>query len=159
MDVLILDHHNAHPYTPDACLINNQTCDYPNKGLSGVGIVYKFCCYLDSLLSVQYAPQFLDLVAVGMIADMMPLNNYETRYMVSEGLNHINNAFLNGMVMKNEFYLKGKLTPHGVSFCIAPAVNAIARVGTKEERKLLFESMLDFCAYDMIPSTKRGCSG
>ena len=159
MDVLILDHHNAHPYTPDACLINNQTCDYPNKGLSGVGIVYKFCCYLDSLLGVQYAPQFLDLVAVGMIADMMPLNNYETRYMVSEGLNHINNAFLNGMVMKNEFYLKGKLTPHGVSFCIAPAVNAIARVGTKEERKLLFESMLDFCAYDMIPSTKRGCSG
>ena len=36
MDVLILDHHNAHPYTPDAFLINNQTCDYPNKGLSGV---------------------------------------------------------------------------------------------------------------------------
>ena len=66
MDVLILDHHNAQQYTPNACLINNQTCNYPNKGLSGVGIVYKFCCYLDSLLGVDYAQRFLDLVAVGL---------------------------------------------------------------------------------------------
>ena len=105
------------------------------------------------------APQFLDLVAVGGVADMVPLNDYETRYFVSKGLAAINNPFLKGMMIKNEFYLKGELTPHGISFSIAPAVNAIARVGSVDERRILFESMLDFCAYDLIPSTKRGCAG
>lgn len=158
-EILILDHHNADRLPPQACLINNQTCLYPNKALSGVGIVYKFCCYLDSLLGKTIAPRFLDLVAVGMVADMMPLNSYETKHFVSNGLNNIINPFIQGMVIKNEFYLKGKLTPHGVSFCIAPAVNAIARVGSLTERRILFESMLEFCAYDQIPSTKRGGAG
>lgn len=50
MDILILDHHNTTEIPDKACLINNQVCGYPNKGLSGVGVVYKFCSYLDSLL-------------------------------------------------------------------------------------------------------------
>ena len=159
MEILILDHHNVEGVPAHACLINNQACGYPNKTLSGVGVVYKFCSYLDSLLGRQVAPQFLDLVAVGGVADMIPLNNYETRYFVSKGLAAVNNPFLKGMMIKNEFYLKGELTPHGISFSIAPAVNAIARVGSVDERRILFESMLDFCAYDLVPSTKRGCAG
>ena len=159
MDILILDHHNVEVEVPDACLINNQSCDYSNKALSGVGVVYKFCSYLDSLLGLDNAKQFLDLVAAGCVADMMPLNVFETKHLVFTGLDAINNPFLKGMLIKNEFYLKGKLTPHGVSFCIAPAVNSVTRVGTFEERMMLFESMLEFCAYDMVPSTKRGCKG
>jgi single-stranded-DNA-specific exonuclease len=154
-----LDHHNAAPWCPNACLINNQTCNYPNKCLSGVGVVYKFCSFLDSLLGVSYADEFLDLVAVGEVADMMALNDYENKYLIDTGINNIKNPFINGMVSKNEFYLKGKLDPHGISFCIAPAVNAVARVGSPAERLTMFEAMLEFCAYDMIPSTKRGCSG
>ena len=89
----------------------------------------------------------------------MPLNNFETKELITQGLNNINNPFLKGMMIKNEFYLKGILTPHGVSFSIAPAVNAIARVGSLPERRILFESMLEWCAYDQVPSTKRGCGG
>jgi hypothetical protein len=46
-----------------------------------------------------------------------------------------------------------------VAFYVAPFVNGINRAGSYEEKILLFESMLDFRAYEMIPSTKRGCKG
>ena len=68
IDVLVLDHHEAEQISPYACVINNQLCDYPNKSLSGVGIVYKFCQYIDSLLPPEKrcANHLLDLVAVGL---------------------------------------------------------------------------------------------
>ena len=65
IDVLVIDHHEADKISENACVINNQLCDYPTKSLSGVGMVYKFCSYLDSLLNKDYAEQFLDLVALG----------------------------------------------------------------------------------------------
>lgn len=65
MDVLILDHHECDEISKYACVINNQTCDYPNKTLSGVGIVYKFCSYIDSLLGTNNADDFIDLAALG----------------------------------------------------------------------------------------------
>lgn len=159
VDVLVIDHHNTTHYSEYACVINNQMDDYPTKSLSGVGMVYKFCSYLDSLLHVDYADQYLDLVALGILADVMDLRDFETRYLVDTGLANVRNPFLRGMVAKQDFQLKGKLTPHGVSFYIAPGVNAITRVGTVEEKLMLFESMLEFRAYEQIPSTKRGCKG
>ena len=157
--VLVIDHHNTTHYSEHACVINNQMDDYPTKSLSGVGMVYKFCSYLDSLLHVNYADQYLDLVALGILADVMDLRDFETRYLVDTGLANVRNPFLRGIVAKQDFQLKGKLTPHGVSFYIAPGVNAITRVGTVEEKMMLFESMLEFRAYEQIPSTKRGCKG
>ena len=159
IDVLVIDHHNTTHYSEHACVINNQMDDYPTKSLSGVGMVYKFCSYLDSLLHVDYADQYLDLVALGILADVMDLRDFETRYLVDTGLADVRNPFLRGIVAKQDFQLKGKLTPHGVSFYIAPGVNAITRVGTVEEKMMLFESMLEFRAYEQIPSTKRGCKG
>ena len=159
IDVLVIDHHNTTHYSEHACVINNQMDDYPTKSLSGVGMVYKFCSYLDSLLQVNYADQYLDLVALGILADVMDLRDFETRYLVDTGLANVRNPFLRGMVAKQDFQLKGKLTPHGVSFYIAPGVNAITRVGTVEEKLMLFESMLEYRAYEQIPSTKRGCKG
>ena len=48
IDVLVLDHHHAEPDGQDpAIIVNNQMCDYDNKCLSGVGVVYKFCQVLD----------------------------------------------------------------------------------------------------------------
>lgn len=160
VETLVLDHHICdEPISPVACIINNQTCNYPNKTLSGVGIAYKFCCYLDSLLNADYANDFLDLVAVGLVADMMSLQTYETRRLVNRGLSQIRNPFLCGMVEKNAYQLGEEVTPFGVSFYIAPYLNAVIRVGTTEEKDLLFESMLDFKAFEQIPSTKRGCKG
>lgn len=158
-DVLIIDHHEATEVSPDACVINNQLCDYPNKSLSGVGMVYKFCCYLDQLLDVDHADKYLDLVALGMIADMMDLRYFETKHLIQLGCENIRSPFIKMMMARNEYSIKGQLTPFTVGFYIAPYINAVARVGTQEETLLLAESMLEYRAYEQIPSTKRGCSG
>ena len=159
VDVLVIDHHEADAISENACIINNQLCDYPTKSLSGVGMVYKFCSYIDSLLNVDFADQFLDLVALGMVADMMDLRDYETRHLITRGLEHIRNPYFKGMVDKQAYQLKDGITPIGVAFYIAPYVNATIRMGTQEEKLMLFESMLDYRGYELIPSTKRGCKG
>ena len=159
IDVLVIDHHEADHVSEYACVINNQLCDYPTKSLSGVGMVYKFCSYLDSLLNVDYANDFLDLVALGLVADMVSLRDLETKHLVSLGLSQIRNPYFKGMTIKNEYSLGGEITPFGVAFYIAPYVNAVTRSGTMEEKLILFEAMLDYKAYEQIPSTKRGCKG
>lgn len=159
IDVLVLDHHEAEYPSPHACVINNQLCDYPTKSLSGVGVVYKFCQYLDTLLKVDSCNNFIDLVALGLIADMMNLTDYETRHLITLGLKNIRNPFFHFMIEKQSFSLGNDITPIGIAFYIAPYINAICRSGTQDEKLLVFESMLEFKAYEQIPSTKRGCKG
>ena len=159
VDVLVIDHHEADKISENAVIINNQLCDYPTKSLSGVGMVYKFCSYMDELLNVDYADDYLDLVALGMVADMMDLRDFETRHLITRGLENIRNPYFKGMVDKQSYSLKGEITPIGVAFYIAPYVNATIRMGTQEEKLMLFESMLDYRGYELVPSTKRGCKG
>ena len=159
IDVLVIDHHEADKVSEYACIINNQLCDYPTKSLSGVGMVYKFCSYIDSLLGITNANNFIDLVALGLIADVMLMKDFETKHLINLGLKQITNPFFRGMTIKNEYSLGGNITPFGVAFYIAPYINAVTRCGTQEEKLILFESMLDFKAYEMIPSTKRGFKG
>ena len=159
VDVLVIDHHEADQISQYACIINNQLCDYPTKSLSGVGMVYKFCSYIDELMNVDFADQFLDLVALGMIADMMDLRDFETRHLITKGLENIRNPYFKGMVDKQSYSLKDGISPIGVAFYIAPYVNATIRMGTQEEKLILFESMLDYRGYELISSTKRGCKG
>lgn len=64
--VIILDHHICEVDNPYAFVVNNQSSDYPNKDLSGVGVTWQFCRYLDSLLKQNFADQYLDLVALGL---------------------------------------------------------------------------------------------
>ena len=159
VDVLVIDHHEADKISENACVINNQLCEYPTKSLSGVGMVYKFCSYIDKILGANNANQFLDLVALGLIADVMLMRDFETKHLINVGLQQIQNPFFRGMTIKNEYSLGGNITPFGVAFYIAPYINAVTRCGTQEEKLILFESMLDFKAYEMIPSTKRGFKG
>lgn len=159
IDVLVIDHHEAEKISEYACVINNQLCDYPTKSLSGVGMVYKFCQYIDSIMDTDYADNSLDLVALGMIADMMDLRDFETKQLINMGLKDIRNPFFLTMVDKNTFSLGSDITPTGVAFYIAPYVNAMIRMGSPEEKRLMFESMLTYKAYTKIPSTKRGCKG
>lgn len=159
IEVIILDHHMSDVINTSAIVVNNQLCDYPNKTLSGAGIVYKFCKYLDSILKLDIADDFIDLAMLGIIADVMSLQNYETVQIIRTGIKNIKNPFIKTMVQKNAYSLGDEVTPDGVAFYIAPYINAVTRIGTLEERQLLFESMLEWKADDLIPSTKRGCSG
>lgn len=162
IETLIIDHHHT---TLEACgravVINNQLNDYPNPTLSGVGVVYKFCLYFDKLLCQHYAEYFKDLVAVGCIADLMPLTDYETLYYIRTGLQNINNPFLAEICKAQQYLIEkhGFLDPYAVGFYIAPLINATIRVGTMEEKQLLFEAMLETKGREEIPSTKRGHKG
>lgn len=160
-DVLVIDHHEAEKISEFACIINNQLCDYPDKNLSGVGMVYKFCCYLDKILNVNYANRFVDLAALGIIGDMMDIRNFEIKRIIDIGLANIQNPFFKQMVKNNNFSIEraGGLCPFSVSFYIVPFINGAIRMGTPEEKLFLFESMLDYNAYKQIPSTKRGGKG
>ena len=159
VDVLVIDHHEADHISEYACIINNQLCDYPTKSLSGVAMVWKFCCYIDMLLKTDHAQKFLDLVALGLVADMMDVRDFETRRLIDKGLQQIRNPYFRGAIDKDQFHFTNEITPIGVAFYIAPLINATTRVGTQEEKLMLFESMLDFRGYELVPSTKRGCNG
>lgn len=117
---------------------------------------------MDSICGTAYADDYLDIVATGLVGDMMDIRDFETHYLIQQGLQRssLRNPFIKGMADKNVYQLgKGDLTPMGVAFYIVPLVNAITRVGTQDEKQILFESMLEWKAYDLIPSTKRGCKG
>lgn len=170
IDVLVLDHHESNIVNYDvACVINNQLCEYPNKELSGVGITWQFCRYIDSLINKDIANNFLDLVALGNVADMQSMLSIETKHLIFKGFqtDNVRNPFIFTMAQKNSFSLNKadykpsaqsglQFSPMGAAFFIAPFVNAMVRSGTQEEKELLFDSMLIFKAFDQIPSTKRG---
>lgn len=171
-DILVLDHHEAEKYSEDAVVINNQLSkNYPNKSLSGVGVVYKFLQYCDSQFDINGADDYLDLVAAGMCGDMMDLNTLENRYICNYGFSHLKNFGLRKLVKQQGYSIFGlatdditetfldnaKLTPIQVAFYIAPLINALIRVGTPSEKEILFKSFIK--GDEMVPSTKRGHKG
>ena len=157
IDILIIDHHNADKISEDAIVINNQLDpNYTTKTISGVMMVYKFCSYLDQLLGTHHAKEMLDLAALGDLADVMDIRDQEAHELISLGLSNINNPFMMAMIAKNDYQFKDSINPTNVSWYIAPTVNAVTRVGTQAEKKLLFEAMLETKAYTTVPSTKRG---
>lgn len=117
---------------------------------------------MDNICGTAYADNYLDIVATGLVGDMMDIRDFETHYLIQQGLQRssLRNPFIKGMADKNAYQLgRGDLFPIGVAFYIVPLVNAITRMGTQDEKQILFESMLEWKAYDLIPSTKRGCKG
>lgn len=157
--VIILDHHEIEGEAyPNCVLINSQFPWYPNKELSGAGVVYQFCRYMDKVYDLDYADNYLDLCALGLVGDMMSLTSYETRRLITKGIepDHIVNPFIYEMWQKNKFKLGDTPTAWGETFYIVPFVNAITRSGTLEEKELIFDSMLKFKAFKQIPSNKRG---
>ena len=161
IDVIVLDHHLADKVSDDAIVINNQLCDYKNKELSGVGVVYQFCRYIDEKMKSNFADEYLDLVALGLTGDMMSLTSFETKHLIHKGFEpkNIKNPYIYEMWQKNKFKLGEHITSIDAAFYIVPMINAVQRSGTIEEKEILFKSMLKYEAFKMIDSTKRGCKG
>lgn len=170
--VLVLDHHiTDEAISTNAVVINNQLSPkYKNKELTGAGVVYQFCRYLDEYFKNPNtnAEKYLDLAAWGIIGDMGSMLEMENRYIVSEGLKNINNKLLWALMEKQAYSITGvmgatkqelvrAMNPISVAFYIVPLVNAIIRVGTMDEKQRLFEAFLD--GDKMIPCRKRGAKG
>ncbi len=155
--VVVLDHHDAN-YAEEseeeidyqaaqynnAIIVNNQLSDnYSNKDLSGAGIVYRFLQALDQELWHDYADNLLDLCAVGNIADVMDLRSQETRYFVNCGLRNFRNKLLQALATAQEYSTKGVINIHNISWFFAPIINSVTRMGSYEERDILFRAMTE----------------
>lgn len=158
---LILDHHmpeskNNIQYD-NIIIINNQLSElYNNKYLCGAGVTFKF---LKEYCNQHYPNinmnKYLDLVAIAIVGDVMNLSSLENRYYVSEGLEYIQNPFFKSLVEKRAFSIGSSIpTPTDVAFYLIPAINAIVRMGTKEEKEHLFQAIVN--GEQIVPSTKRG---
>ena len=160
IDVLVIDHHVVDKESENAIIINNQTSEkYKNKAFSGVGIVYRFLQAIDDELFTSHANDYLDLVALGNISDVMDTSDYETRYFIQQGILQENlvNPFLKILVKKTGVDVAGDferyIYPIDVSFKIAPLVNALLRLGTVEEKEKLFTC---FISPEEDLSTRKG---
>lgn len=158
-DILVLDHHEADHYSEFATVVNNQLSqNYENKALSGVGVVYKFFSYMDYCRDTDYAREYIDLVALGEISDMMNMETLENRFICDYGLDNITNKFFKDLVEKQSYSLgSGPLTQIGVAFYITPLINSLIRVGSDLEKERLFEAFIK--PETKVPSTKRGEKG
>ena len=154
--VIVLDHHEAPEKSQYATIINNQLSDYPNKDLSGAGVTWQFCRYLDNMLEDNYANELLDLNALGNCGDMMSMLSIETKHLINKGFlgENIKNPFIYHMAQKNAFKLGNEITPMGAAFYIVPFVNAMVRSGTQEEKDILFRAMLNHKAFEKTAEIK-----
>ena len=154
--VIVLDHHEAPEKSQYATIINNQLSDYPNKDLSGAGVAWQFCRYLDHMLEDNYANELLDLNALGNCGDMMSMLSIETKHLINKGFltENIKNPFIYHMAQKNAFKLGNEITPMGAAFYIVPFVNAMVRSGTQEEKDILFRAMLNHKAFEKTAEIK-----
>lgn len=139
IDVIITDHHEPPEQLPPALAILNPKVagsGYPFPHLAGVGVAYKLVQALFS--SLKYPAEtnlteleYLDLVALGTIADIVPLSG-ENRIIAKYGLKVMENTKHTGLnAILEECGLKGKKLKAGqISFIIAPRINAAGRMDT-----------------------------
>lgn len=142
--VLITDHHLASDELPpaDAIVNPNQAGDlFPSKSLAGVGVIFYVMAALRAALrdlgwfAEQSIPEpimaeYLDLVAVGTVADLVPLD-HNNRIMVAQGLARIRRgACLDGIkaLLKIARRSMSRTTAADIAFAIAPRLNAAGRL-------------------------------
>ena len=142
--VLITDHHLPAKELPNAdVIINPQLANdkFPSKNLAGVGVIFYILLALRAKLKQEYwfennnidypnLANFLDLVALGTIADLVPLDK-NNRTMVAHGLKLIkNNKSKPGIyaLLNQAGRQLSKLTSSDLSFAVAPRLNAAGRL-------------------------------
>ncbi len=138
MDVIITDHHHVPQMLPRALAIINPNikgCQYPEKNLAGVGVAFKLAQALYKKIKPEEAEQLkwsLDLVAIGTIADCVPLLG-ENRVLAKYGLIVLSKTKRRGLL---EMFKVGRIliseddlpNTHKISFQVAPRINAAGRM-------------------------------
>nr|WP_237691011.1 single-stranded-DNA-specific exonuclease RecJ [Paenibacillus caui] len=131
MDVIVTDHHEPPAVLPDAyTLINPKLpfCLYPFKGLAGVGVAYKLAC----ALAEEVPEQWLQLVALGTVADLMPLTG-ENRIMVAAGLDSMVQEPITGAAALLRIAGSTAVNSTVIGFGMAPRINASGRLAHARE--------------------------
>ena len=138
IDVIITDHHQPYEILPDAHAIicPRQTDDeYPFKSLAGVGLAYKLAeaISLECGLDLMAGNRWLDLVALGTVADLAPLTD-ENRALVRRGLELIRTGNRPGlMALANVSGVNiQRITSENIGFMLGPRLNAAGRLSSAD---------------------------
>jgi len=149
LDIIVTDHHQIPEKTPPAYTIINphlEGCNYPCKDLAGVGVAFNLMMALrKSLRQAGLAKdvnllQYLDLVALGTVADVMPLTGVN-RIFINFGLIEINKAYRLGLrsLLKTCRFQRGQqIKARDLAFRLAPRVNAVGRIANARSAVELF---------------------
>lgn len=140
VDLIIVDHHTPKFDLPAACAVLNPLqpgCEYPFKSLAGVGVTFNLLVALRAALRSQgvFAAdagpdlrRWLDLVALGTIADVTPLTG-QNRILVAHGLRRLSESDRPGIqALKRVSGISGVVTCGQVGFRLAPRLNAAGRM-------------------------------
>jgi len=166
IDTIVTDHHLPVGPLPSACaVIDPQRSDsqYPNRHLAGVAVAYKLVCALYERLERPEPSHTLDLVALGTIADLVPLTHdgdSENRALISEAFELIRDgkgSSLGLRTLMNRLSVNPKkLSTSDVGYLIAPKLNAANRAGdpkvaflllvteARDQAEYLAEILLDY---------------
>ncbi len=139
VDVIITDHHECKESLPEAVAVLNPKrpdCDYPFKKLAGIGVVFKLleAITLEMKFHIKALyDEYLDIVALGTIADVMPLIG-ENRIIVKNGLEQIVYTANKGLraLLKQADVDPHHITTGTVGYTLAPRINAAGRVGSPQ---------------------------
>ena len=148
-DVIITDHHESGDILPEAyAIINPKAQNSLNENLStkeisyltslaGVGVAFKLAQgVLEKYDKLEYSSDILPYVAVGTIADIVPLIG-ENRYYVIKGLDLISKGRHYGIrrILESAGYtnIEEGITSEQIAFGVAPRINACGRLGTVDE--------------------------
>jgi single-stranded-DNA-specific exonuclease len=141
LDIIITDHHSLGADIPNAYAVINPKREgkYPEDMLAGVGVAYKV---IEALLRAEKAnggknrqpaldlDSLVDLVAIGTVADLMPLNREENRALVRRGLEALNRSQRPGIraLLDVSGIKLGSVTAMSIGFGIGPRINAAGRL-------------------------------
>ncbi|WP_251574555.1 single-stranded-DNA-specific exonuclease RecJ [Limosilactobacillus agrestimuris] len=128
IDVIVTDHHEMPEELPDAYAIVHPRypgSDYPFADLSGVGVAFKVAWALMD----EFPEDFLDLVAIGEIADVVSVTD-ENRPLIMAGIQELRQGMRPGLyaLIKEAGVSEQYLTDQDIGFVIAPRLNALGRI-------------------------------
>ncbi|HIP53882.1 MAG TPA: single-stranded-DNA-specific exonuclease RecJ [Sulfurimonas autotrophica] len=131
VDLIITDHHTPGDVLPDAYAIVDPklpTCNYPFKEICGAEVAWLLLGLVKKELALTIdMKQFLDILAIAVIADIMPLVNIN-RTIVKEGLKLIMHSKRPASIIIRDFLNKSKITSEDIAFTIAPRINSAGRL-------------------------------
>lgn len=131
-DVIITDHHECKQELPKAVAVINPKradCSYPFKDLAGVGVAFKLVCAASDKSESELLDEYSDLVALGTIADVVPLKD-ENRVIAARGIDKLSKNPNTGLAaVISTLGLRQKWNNCAVvSYSIAPRLNAAGRM-------------------------------
>ena len=133
LDIIVTDHHiTIEALPPAVAVIDPRRIDskYPFQDLAGVGVAFKVVEALFNGMGRGLPKEhFFELAAIGTVADIMPLTG-ENRYLVKEGLKHLNDHPSPGLleVINLARLRAGQLDAENISWTVAPRLNAAGRL-------------------------------